>query len=388
MSELGDRLVAQLIRDYYSNADIASIAPDRISEREFGYGVIGNKIANRHMAFKTPAELKNFLVSNAPAFVDYSAAYYRFPDARPMEKKIWLGSELRFDLDASDAKYDCKIHAKGWLCDERLEAVKRDTLLLIEDFLIGDFGLSEKEIAINFSGNRGYHIHVTKDAVLQLSQEAREDLCNYIKPTSIPAKVLFPGLAKPMKRMPQVFPGPKPDEPGWRGKFALAFIEKLKSAESLMGLGIDEKLAKRLNKEKELVEMGIRQGNWSLVRMPPTEQYWQKVIDSILFERSVFIDANVTKDPSHLMRLPNTIHGGSGFIAKKIPSIADLEKFDPMKDAIAWRKGEAKIVANTPYALRIGDETYGPFSNAEAIVPIYAATYLYLKGFADIKSIY
>jgi len=195
-------------------------------------------------------------------------------------------------------------------------------------------------------------------------------------------------LAKTMKRMPQVFPGPKPDEPGWRGKFAKAFINKLNSTEELLRIGIDEKFAKRLNSEKELVEMGIRQGNWSITRIPPLEENWQKIIDAILFERSVFIDANVTKDPSHLMRLPNTIHGGSGFLAKKISNIQELEKFDPMRDAIVWRNGEAKIVANTPFALRIGDESYGPFAGEEAIVPMYVATYLYLKGFAEIKTVY
>ncbi len=384
MSETGDKLVLQLIKNYYSNVDISDIAPDRISEREFGYGVIGNKIANRHYAFQTPQELKDFLVNNAPAFVDYSAAYYRFPDARPMEKKGWLGSELRFDLDASDPKYDCPVHSKDWLCDERLEAVKRDTLLLIDDFLIDDLSFEEKDIKINFSGNRGYHIHITNESVLQLDASAREELCNYIKPSKIPASFLFPGLA--YKKRQQEFVGPKPDDGGWKGKFARAFIEKLGSQEALVSMGIKENIARRLFKEKELVEMGIRNGNWGITRIPMKEIYWNNVIAKIVWEKSVYIDANVTKDPSHLMRLPNTIHGGSGFIAKKIKSKAELEKFDPMKDAIAFKEGEVKVRANTPYALRIGEGTYGPFKDQEVTLPIYAGVYLYLKGFADIIS--
>ena len=161
MSETGDKLVTEQIRNYYASIRPEDIAPDRIEQREFGFGIIGNKIANRHYAFKNATELKEFLVKNAPAFVDYSAAYYQVPDARPMERKGWLGSELRFDLDASEVKYDCPMHSKNWLCDERLDAVKRDALLLIEDFLMADFGFSESEISINFSGNRGYHVQNT-----------------------------------------------------------------------------------------------------------------------------------------------------------------------------------------------------------------------------------
>ncbi|MEM0074624.1 MAG: hypothetical protein QXX70_01875, partial [Candidatus Micrarchaeaceae archaeon] len=79
MSELGNKLVTSLIRDYYSNININDIAPDKIEQREFGFGIIGNKIAGRHYSFRDAEQLKEYLVSNAPAFVDYSAAYYREP---------------------------------------------------------------------------------------------------------------------------------------------------------------------------------------------------------------------------------------------------------------------------------------------------------------------
>ncbi|MGC8676410.1 MAG: DNA primase catalytic subunit PriS [Candidatus Micrarchaeia archaeon] len=385
MSDAGDRLVLSLIKDYYASADMAEIAPDKIEQREFGFGVIGNKIAGRHYAFKNAAMLKDYLVNNAPAFVDYSAAYYKSPDARPMEKKGWLGSELRFDLDASDPKYACSKHAASWLCDERLDAVKRDTLLLIEDFLFGDFGFSQNDIKINFSGNRGYHVHVNSQAVMQLDAKAREEICNYIKPAKVPAYVLFPDLSGNKRK--QSFSGPKPDEGGWRGKFARAFIERLGSESALEELGIKESIAKRLSKEKELVEMGIRNGNWGITRIPMKEIYWNTAIEKIVWEKSVYIDANVTKDPSHLMRLPNTIHGGSGLLAKKIGSVAELESFDPLKDAVVFKNGHVRVRATTPYELRICGSTYGPYSNAEAELPICVGVYLYLKGFADIISI-
>ncbi|MEM3781837.1 MAG: DNA primase catalytic subunit PriS [Candidatus Micrarchaeaceae archaeon] len=384
MSDYASRLLTSLIRGYYSKADIASIAPDRIEQREFGFGVIGNKVAGRHYSFKSASQLKEFLISNAPAFVDYSAAYYKEPSARPMERKGWLGSELRFDLDASDPKYDCGVHSKDWLCDERLDAVKRDTLLLIEDFLLSDLGFSEKEISINFSGNRGYHVHIASDSVLQLDAHAREELCSYIKPTKLSPLLLFPDLSS--KKKGSQFSGPKPSDGGWRGKIAKAFIERLGNPERLAELGIDMRMAKRLSKEKELVELGVRNGSWGMTRIPMKSIYWNNVISKIVWEKSAYIDANVTKDPSHLMRLAGTIHGGTGFVAKKLGGIAALERFDPMKGAIVFEEGVLSISAKTPYALRIGDSTLGPYNGERAEVPMYAGVYLYLKGFADIIS--
>jgi len=383
MSELGDRIVTEQIKKYYERIKASDIAPDKVEQREFGFGTIGTKVSARHFAFKDANALYDYVLRTIPAFVDYSAAYYKAPDARPMERKGWLGSELRFDLDASDPKFDCKIHEKSWLCEEKLDAVKRDTLLLIEDFLISDLGIEEKEISINFSGNRGYHVHVISNAVMQLDAAAREELCNYIKPQKIPATLFFPSLSQ--KKGQRSFSGPKPDDSGWYGKIARAFIEKLYAGQTaLEELGISPSIAKRLFKEKELVEMGIRNGNWGLTHIPMDAIYWSNVVDKIVWEKSAYIDANVTKDPSHLMRLPNTIHGGSGFIAKKIQSISALEKFDPMKDAIAFTDGTVKVKVKTPYALRIGDSTYGPYSGEEVELPMYAGAYLYLKGFAEI----
>ncbi|MCL4375609.1 hypothetical protein M1394_02310, partial [Candidatus Marsarchaeota archaeon] len=96
------------------------------------------------------------------------------------------------------------------------------------------------------------------------------------------------------------------------------------------------------------------------------------------------IDGNVTNDTSHLIRLPDTIHGETGFIAKRIGSLSELHKFDPMRDAIAFEKGELRVCANAEHELEIKGEVFGPYSGEEVVLPVYAATYLYLKGLAHI----
>ena len=85
----------------------------------------------------------------------------------------------------------------------------------------------------------------------------------------------------------------------------------------------------------------------------------------------------------HLMRLPESIHGGTGLIAKKIPSLAALKIFNPMIGAIAFKSGELKVRANSKYRLVMNGQEFGPYKSEIVTLPAYAAIYLYLKGAAD-----
>lgn len=74
-------------KEYYSKHKIC--APEEIGKREFGIGTFDKpKIASRHKAFRSEAELNNYLKLEAPVYISYSAAYYEFPQNQPMEKKI------------------------------------------------------------------------------------------------------------------------------------------------------------------------------------------------------------------------------------------------------------------------------------------------------------
>ena len=75
--------------------------------------------------------------------------------------------------------------------------------------------------------------------------------------------------------------------------------------------------------------------------------------------------------------------GKSGLIAKKIGSISELQKFEPMRDAIAFRKGSIRVKAETRYKLEMNGRIFGPYGG-EIEVPMYAAVYLHLKGLAKL----
>ncbi|VVB76689.1 DNA primase small subunit PriS [uncultured archaeon] len=377
----GRDAITELIRDYYRSAPVP--APAEIEKREFGFGNFDDKVAFRHTSFKTEQEFKRYLVDNAPVFVDCSTAYYTYPAARPMEKKEWLGSDLGFDIDATDIPTACKkVHGMGWLCDQCLEAAKAETLKLAESFLRDDFGISEREMEINFSGNRGYHIHVKKKSLLRLDAGARAEISGYIRGTGLTARTLFPSMGE--RGMPLL--GPRPNGKGWYGKVAKGFLAALDSEQSLLELGLEPPLARKFHDKKALVEMGMTNGNWDMIRVPKKDEVISSVAEKLIARLNARIDENVTKDPSHLMRLPDTIHGGTGLVARKLGSISALEKFDPMSGAIAFRSGEMRVKADTKFAITMNGQQYGPFANETVTLPAYVATYLYLKGVANMQN--
>ena len=372
--------VGGLLKRYYTG--ISNIAPKNIANREFGFGDFEKKIAFRHCAFRDEQELKEYLVRNAPAFVSYSSAEYQRPAGRPMESKGLLGSELVFDLDSSDIKLACKKeHGDGWVCGKCLEAVKEQTIRLIEDFLVPDFGFSEQEIAINFSGNRGYHVHVSSNLVYGLGADAKKGIANYIACKGVELSAFFPALGVRGVRLD----GPKPTDAGWGGKLANAVIVALnKGTDTLMALGIDKHYAGLLYRNRAAIILGITTGNWDKVRIPNKALFWSNVLGSIAIAQSSSIDRNVTGDVYHLIRLPGTIHGDTGLIAKRIESVSALDAFDPMKDAIAFKDSTVRVATQKVPGFTMGGAQLGPYGNEKPELQVCAATYLILKRLATL----
>lgn len=377
-------IVNGLISDYYRTCE--NLAPARIAEREFGVGTWELKIASRHLSFRSERDLKTYLSTNSTPYVSASSALYKFPAGRPMEKKGWLGSELVFDLDATDMHLPCQnVHGKSWVCKICFEEVKKEAIKLIYDFLIPDFGFDENSINVNFSGNRGYHVRVPNDEILKLDAAARREITGYISGAGIDFDDIF--KFEQFGPRSKKLTGPKPSDKGWKGKIARNFISNLNAGvDSLMKMGMEKSLATTLYRKKNLVELGINSGNWDMVYIKNKEEFWKSILERQAISQSDRIDGNVTNDPTHLLRLPNSIHGGSGLIAKKLRDARQLYSFDPMKEAIAFRKGFARIDAKTSYELNMNGQKFGPYGG-EIKVPTYVAVYLYTKGLARILNL-
>ena len=173
-----------------------------------------------------------------------------------MPRKNWLGADLIFDLDASHREHDPEGKDCGkFTCSKCLSHVKGQTVKLIEEFLVPDFGFSKNEISVNFSGNRGYHVHVVNKDVLPLGRDERREMVDYITGTGLQYERFFYKDGK--KNV-----GPKPDDGGYHGKFSREIIRLLADKEFAGHLN------RKLRKEETLARFieGIRAGNWDRVR--------------------------------------------------------------------------------------------------------------------------
>lgn len=383
-----ERFVKKLISDYYFNAE--SIAPPHTERREFGFGDFEKKIAFRHYSFRNGEEFKKYLVDNAPPFINYSPAEYEHPDGRPMENKGWLGGELIFDLDATDLHLQCQEkHGRSWVCDNCLSSVKAETTKLVEDFLIPDFGFSEREIKINFSGNRGYHVHVVNENIFHLDSKARKQISEYITGSGMNPERFFelrPVRREGMKSF-DVLHGPRPTDGGWGGKIARNLIGALNTGvATLEEMGIKQEFAKKLFKNRASVILGISTGNWDTIKIPKKEEFWKDVIKTMAIKQSDNIDRNVTNDTGHLIRLPDSLHGDTGLVGKSLQSLGALQRFDAMKDSVVFRGDPLKVRIEKAQKFSINGEEYGPFERKIAELPLYAAVYLILKRVAQLPS--
>ncbi|MCL5679898.1 MAG: DNA primase catalytic subunit PriS [Candidatus Marsarchaeota archaeon] len=372
-------LARSMFKDFYAKHPVTI---DNLTKREFGFGTFEKKIAKRHMAFNNMESLNRYIAANIPAFVSSSPAFYENPSGRPMEAKGWLGSELVFDLDATDLHLECqKKHGTSWVCKNCLHEVKMEAFKLIEEFLIPDFGFSNKDIKINFSGNRGYHIIISSESVLGLDESARSAISDYVTGHGLKPESFFPTIADKTARLQ----GPKPNDPGWGGKMARAIVTALNAGvPSLEALGISKPMARKMYLNKGSIVMGITTGNWDKVSIPKKDEFWRNVSESMTIKQSDSIDSNVTKNPQHLLGMADTIHGGTGLIAKSVESVSSFERFDPMRDCIAFEKGETLVVANTKETLTMRGTDYGPYENKRIVLPNYVAMYMLLKGVAKL----
>ncbi|HUC38839.1 MAG TPA: DNA primase catalytic subunit PriS [Candidatus Acidoferrum sp.] len=370
------KIATGLFGHYYEKADLPI---SNVSEREFGFGTFEKKIAFRHYSFKSLDLLKKHMVKEPPAFVHYSSSLYSYPDARPMEKKMWKGSSLIFDLDASDLHLKCQtIHGRGWVCQNCLDSVKAEVIKLVEDFLVPDFGFSKEEIRINFSGNRGYHVNVSSKDVFMLDSPSRKAISDYISGLNMNIESFFPMIGQRGMRLT----GPKESDYGWGGRLARSMVSALeRGTDSLAALGIEPAMARKLYANKAIITSGIRSGNWDMVKIPKKAEFWSNVMKNMAIAQSDSIDRNVTNDIYHLIRIPGTLHGETGLVGK-IVSMSQLDGFDPMKDAIVFRQGVMKIRTEKVPSFVMHGEEYGPYENQEVELPVYAALYLLLKKVA------
>ena len=374
-------------QEYYQNAEIT--LPPRFTSREWGFLSWKGGIMNRHVNFRTIKEVKTYLARIAPAHCYHSVAYYKDPSKNTMIDKKWQGADLIFDLDA-DHLPEMEDVKKGKIPFSKLmEYIREQTYRLVVDVLLRDFGLSEEDLLITFSGGRGYHVHVRTPELLTLPSGARREIADYLTGKGLDLnKILidagytkeYPIRGKGIERKNLgIEKLPKKDAKGWQGIITRYIHNTL---DDLREKNDDEKkpIMKKLGVSRDMLDFKDSNDDiFNKLSKTPKKRF----VKIALKETAIYPDEPVTGDIHRLIRLPGSLHGGSGLKVTTMDS-KKLEKFDPMKDAIAFGDNLVKIRSIVSHPVTMGDglTTLKPESVVD--LPERTAIYFMARNWANL----
>lgn len=397
-----------LFQKYYSSRTLTP--PYDPARREFGYGIQG-KIDKRHVSISDVPEFNSFLRNQTPLYFSASVSEFMNPGIQPMEKKGLVGSDLIYEFDADDVSTSCKekhdswkctscsASGKGrvkkcttcgkgtqldeWVCDECVSATKTQTFSLLK-ILQDDFGFDEKSLYINFSGSKGYHVHVRAKSIFTLPKSARVELMDYLSLHEFDAQLAgftFDGKA---------FRCPKFSRSSGHAKRILSELLRLVEFGSedewlLMSNSSPRSLRSYLSDRAQWLRE-IHSGYLPALPGKKTEAFWNGVLENIISRTRLDIDRQTSGDIFKLIRVPDTLHGSTGLAAQTL-SFAQLKDYNPFVDSAVFSSlPERRLLVNHAPAITIGAHTLDPvFEPTEMVVPGGLSVYLVGWGSATLR---
>ncbi|MBS7615868.1 DNA primase small subunit PriS [Candidatus Bathyarchaeota archaeon] len=407
MNQKSQSFIQEMFNEFYRQ-EYTPKALSTIEKREFGF-ISPEGFMIRHKSFKNVDELKSYLENLTPTDAYYSCAYYENPEAE-MDKKGWIGADLIFDVDADHIPTNCdKVHdewkcgncgfsgkgvtpekcpicngekfsATSWPCEACLESAKVETIKLL-DMLMNDFGFSDKEIHTFFSGHRGYHVQIERENVRTLDAVARKEIVDYV--TCLGLEILSNSY-KNKKIGTRVYRNLKLDDFGWNRRIKEGTIKFIleSNEEELTKINLKKNVAKEIIQNKETVIKNLKIGTLRSVRGVGVET-WRKLMEHVAIMQSAKIDTVVTTDIHRLIRMPETLHGKTGFRKVEFPP-SKIDSFDPFKEAISFKRKTATVFVSSAPRFRLDEEVFGPYKNQRVTLPAAAAILLICKGKAEV----
>ncbi|MFB6152666.1 MAG: DNA primase small subunit PriS [Halodesulfurarchaeum sp.] len=374
-------------RDFYRRS--VPDPPPRPAAREWGYipwteGPDSTMV--RHRSLHDLGDLESFLVRERPRHIYYSAGYYEDPSAKRMEEKRWQGSDLVFDLDADHLPSV----TPGEDSYAEMLATCKDALLRLVDLLETDFGFEDLTIA--FSGGRGYHVHVRDEGVMTLEREQRREIVDYVRGNDVTLESLVEERAVGGRgRKTPTTQRRLPPDGGWSRRAVThiaSFVDELLAAEEDDALerlqsfdGVGEKNAKAILRVVEENTAEVKRGNVDV--HPAFLTVARALIQETVAEEGAPIDEPVTTDTHRLIRLPGSLHGGSGLEVVPLEREA-VDDFDPLSDAIpdTFRGHEIAVTVEEPRTLEFDGQSLS-VETGNTTLPEYAGIFLMARGAAE-----
>lgn len=385
------RVYEEIFRKYYSRANL--ILPNDFYIREVALQPLYSETYIRHLSFSTISELRKTVTEKVPRHLYYSSAKYREPANISMDEKQWMGSDLIFDIDANDIQ-DCKLEngviefrfcrTCGYItydsvklcpnCNSELlrfehvnsSCIYKALLYLgkLIDVIENDFGFNM--LKASFSGNRGFHLIVELNPPFdRMDPEIRREIVSYIRLDESIATYIKRHLLGSDKKKAIPLP-PKVSEGGIRRRIA----------KELLSMSIDE-LARRYI-------MG-QLGRLDFSDALRIHKMFESCIDSAVKKASIPIDPKVTIDVTHLVRVPNSINGKTGWIAYSIKKL-DISEFSMDPSQLSPENNtrfKVRINIGLP-KLEIADGSFSFTRGEEVVLDYVYASYLVFKGVATL----
>ncbi len=395
--------IREKFREYYLDNAEKIKAPTQLEKREFGFIPFRKeKIMIRHRGFENKKKLIDFLKTFVPSDAYYSSAYYQKPSEEKMVEKGWIGADLIFDVDCDHIQTLCKrkhdrwiclncgkifdfevekcldcgsekIDEEKWVCEECLTAAKNEVLKLVKIFE-EDFGIDEKHMQIVFSGHRGYHVHLEHKMFNQFGVDERKEIVDYITGAGLNLKIYS------LRKKYSV--GLDVSKTGWSGRLARALYDlTLKKPEELVGIGLKEKTIKKIGEKREqLLNLFSSTIDGKDVVKLVGKNVWRELLEKAFEVASIPIDTVVTTDIHRLIRLPNTLHGKTGF--RVIPlTVNSLYDFNPLNDALTFNQDEKiRVKIKNAQKIKIDGVDYGPYKEEILSLPVSVAMFYICRG--------
>ena len=373
--------------DYYRGSvtppefgDTGGVVEPRVPEdREWAYVVFSGGMV-RHKSLLDLGSLETWLADTKPQHVYYSSARYTRPQAAAMSEKGWKGADLIFDLDADhlrDAEPD----------DTYAEMLSKckDALLNLLTFIDEDLGFEDTLVV--FSGGRGYHIHVYDDRVRELGSDARREIVDYVKGTGFRAELAFSnetvagdhGRTSPaeLRRLKGGAWSDRIRDYVLEYADETAAMDDEEAVERLRGFdNVGEKTARTLLEVFRDRRDELASGNLDVAG--GTRGFWETLLERAVEETSAETDEPVTTDTRRLIRLPGSLHGGTGLRVAPLER-DEIDDFEPLCDAVVFSTREQTVVADEPTTLEVGGRRFN-IGAEEVTVPEYAAVFGMLRG--------
>ncbi|QQG48357.1 MAG: hypothetical protein HY247_06305 [archaeon] len=351
----------QAYKEYYFRAPDSVEFPEEVESREFGYIPFGGGMV-RHLSFRSAGEALAEFLKQSPSSVYCSNAKYDSPTL-PIEEKGWRGAELIFDIDATDIPTPCKRGHDLWYCEKCHHSAKlprppkctkcggpteeyhgtcdvclgaaKEHAGRVATLLEEDFGVEPGLITTYFSGNRGYHLYVMDPRFFQLDQQARAEVAEYVRGSSLPPSQ---SMAAGLRRRPTGAPLGE----GWTRRIT-GYVDERRSQ---------------------------YQGTL------------QKLVSEAVNTQRALVDSSVTTDVHRVFRLAGTLHGNTGMAKARVKS---LDAFDPQKDPVVLGAKEVRLKVDFFPHFRIGGKDFGPFLSESVELPTYAAVSILTRGLAEVS---